>query len=34
MKAAVIKSDKYEPDINRVMEDCANHYVAVAQPFF
>jgi len=32
LKAAVIKSDKYEPDINRVMEDCANHYGFVVCP--
>lgn len=26
LKAAVIKADKYEPDLSRVMEDFANHY--------
>lgn len=26
LKAAVIKTDRYEPDINRVMDDFANHY--------
>jgi transposase len=32
LKAAVTKSDKYEPDINRVMEDFANHYGFVVCP--
>ena len=32
LKAAVIKTDKYEPDINRVMEDFANHYGFVVLP--
>jgi len=26
LKAAVIKADRYEPDLNRLMEDFANHY--------
>jgi transposase len=26
LKAAVIKADKYEPELNRIMEDFANHY--------
>lgn len=26
LKAAVIKTDRYEPSLNRVMEDMANHY--------
>jgi transposase len=26
LKAAVIKADKYEPDLNRALEDFANHY--------
>ena len=26
MKAAIVKASKYEPDINRVLEDFANHY--------
>jgi transposase len=32
LKAAVTKSDKYEPDINHVMEDFANHYGFVTCP--
>jgi transposase len=32
LKSAVIKADKYEPDINRVMEDFANHYGFVVCP--
>jgi len=32
LKAAVTKSDKYEPDINHVMEDFANHYGFVVCP--
>ena len=32
LKSAVIKADKYEPDINRVMEDFANHYGFVVSP--
>lgn len=29
LKSAVIKSDRYEPEINRCMEDLANHYATV-----
>ena len=32
LKAAVIKSDKYEPELNRIMEDFANHYRFVVLP--
>jgi len=32
LKAAVTKTDKYEPDINHVMEDFANHYGFVVCP--
>jgi len=32
LKAAVIKSDKYEPELNAVMEDFANHYGFVVSP--
>ena len=32
LKAAVIKSDRYEPELNRVMEDFANHYRFVVCP--
>lgn len=32
LKAAVIKADKYEPDINQVLEDFANHYGCVVTP--
>ncbi|MBF0647954.1 IS21 family transposase [Dysgonomonas sp. GY75] len=32
LKAAVIKSDRYEPDLNRLMEDFANHYGFVVIP--
>ena len=32
LKAAVTKSDKYEPELNRVMEDFANHYGFVVIP--
>lgn len=32
LKAAVIKADKYEPELNRVMEDFANHYGFVVLP--
>ena len=32
LKSAVTKSDKYEPDINHVMEDFANHYGFVVCP--
>lgn len=36
LKSAVTKADRYEPDINRAMEDFANHYgttVTPARPF-
>ena len=26
LKASVIKADRYEPGLNRIMEDFANHY--------
>lgn len=32
LKAAVIKADRYEPLLNRVMEDLANHYGFVVLP--
>ncbi|WP_028071698.1 IS21 family transposase, partial [Sphingobacterium thalpophilum] len=32
LKSAVIKSDRYEPEINRCMEDLANHYATVIIP--
>lgn len=32
LKSAVTKSDRYEPDINRSMEDLANHYDKVVVP--
>lgn len=32
LKSAVVKSDRYEPDINRCMEDLANHYGTVVVP--
>lgn len=32
LKAAVVKTDKYEPTLNKVMEDLANHYGAVVIP--
>ena len=32
LKAAVIKADRYEPTLNRVMEDVANHYGFVILP--
>lgn len=32
LKAAVIKTDKYEPSLNRVLEDMANHYETVIVP--
>ena len=32
LKSAVNKTDKYEPDINRVMEDFANHYQTSVLP--
>ena len=30
LKAAVVKTDRYEPSLNRVLEDMANHYGTVA----
>jgi len=32
LKAAVIKADRYEPELNRVMEDFANHYGFAVYP--
>jgi transposase len=32
LKSAVIKTDRYEPELNRVMEDFANHYGFVVLP--
>ena len=32
LKAAVVKADKYEPELNRLMEDFANHYRFVVSP--
>ena len=32
LKAAVIKANRYEPELNRVMEDFANHYGFVVIP--
>ena len=32
LKAAVVKADRYEPELNRVMEDFANHYDFVVIP--
>jgi transposase len=32
LKSAVIKTDPFEPEINRVMEDLANHYGCVVLP--
>lgn len=32
LKAAVIKTDKYEPSLNRVLEDMGNHYGTVVVP--
>lgn len=32
LKAAVVKTDRYEPSLNRVMEDMANHYGTVLVP--
>ena len=32
LKAAVVKTDRYEPSLNRVMEDMANHYGTVVVP--
>ena len=32
LKAAVVKTDRYEPSLNRVLEDMANHYGTVVVP--
>lgn len=32
LKAAVVKTDKYEPSLNRVLEDMGNHYGTVIVP--
>ncbi|MBW3545683.1 MAG: DDE-type integrase/transposase/recombinase, partial [Bacteroidetes bacterium] len=32
LKAAVIKANRYEPDINRLLEDFANHYGTTVVP--
>ncbi len=32
LKAAVVRTDRYEPSLNRMMEDLANHYGAVVIP--
>ena len=32
LKAAVIKTDRYEPSVNKVLEDMANHYGCVVLP--
>ena len=32
LKAAVVKTDRYEPSLNRVLEDMANHYGCVVLP--
>src|SRR5690606_17787943 len=32
LKAAVIKADRYEPTLNKVMEDFSNHYGFVVIP--
>lgn len=32
LKAAVIKADRYQPDINRALEDLANHYGITVVP--
>ena len=32
LKAAVVKTDRYEPELNRLMEDFANHYGFVVIP--
>ena len=32
LKSAVVKTDRYEPSLNRVMEDMANHYGTVVVP--
>jgi transposase len=32
LKAAVVKTDRYEPELNRLMEDFANHYRFAVMP--
>lgn len=32
LKSAIIKANRYEPDINQVMEDFANHYGTTITP--
>jgi transposase/DNA replication protein DnaC len=32
LKSSAVKTDKYEPTLNRLMEDCANHYGFVVIP--
>ncbi|RAJ19806.1 hypothetical protein [Pedobacter cryoconitis] len=32
MKSAIIKADRYEPDVNRSLEDFANHYNITVVP--
>lgn len=32
LKSAVIKSDRYQPELNQIMEDFANHYGCVVVP--
>ena len=32
LKAAVIKASKYEPEVNRILEDFANHYNTAVLP--
>src|SRR5690625_834882 len=32
MKTAVVKTDRYEPGINRLFEDLANHYNTAVRP--
>ncbi len=32
LKAAIVKTDRYEPSVNRILEDMANHYGCVVIP--
>ncbi len=32
LKAAIIKADRYEPEVNRTLEDFANHYGMAVVP--
>ena len=32
LKPSVVKTDKYEPELNRLMDDFANHYDFVTMP--